>query len=402
MDIYEYQAKKIFKNFGIDVPVGLIAYTPQEAKDAAAKISKKGPWVVKAQIKAGARDVGKFLDKRAGRKGGIRLSKTLDDVYENADKMLDNMLITNQTSAKGRLVSRVYIEEYIKVKKKYYLGFVIDRISASVILLLAPLTRRFYDDIISISQEEPYNILKINLGLQKEFTPEQLTLVADFLRFGGNRSQLKRFLNDALKVFYHYDATMLEINPFGLRENNKICALDAKILFDENALYRHKDILELNNDDSIDERETTAEKYGFLYKELDTGIGLISNGNGLAFNTMNEASTLGLSTACFLNIKGGVDRDKITAGIKLIMTNPKVDGIFINILGGFTRCNFIADGIISVANDLGLNIPLVARFEGTNKDEAIKILLNSGLPIKLAPDTQTGLLRLKEAIEEDL
>ena len=401
MKIYEYQAKKIFKNFGIEVPAGLIAYTPQEAKNAALKISETGPWMVKAQIQAGSRDIGHFLDKRAGKKGGIRLSKSLDDVYRNADEMLDNILITNQTTAKGRLVSRVYIEEYIKVKKKYYLGFVIDRISASVILLLAPLKQRFYDDIISISQEEPYNILKINLGLQKEITAKQLALVADFMRFNDNMVQLKRFLNNALKIFYHYDATMLEINPFGL-DGNHIYALDAKILFDKNALYRHKDILELNNDTGIDEREIVAAKYGFIYKELDNGIGLISNGNGLAFNTMNEAANLGLSTACFLNIKGGVERDKITAGIKLIMTNPKVDGIFINILGGFTRCNFIADGIISVANDLGLNIPLVARFEGTNKDDAINILLNSGLPIILAPDTQTGLLRLKEAIEEDL
>ena len=172
-------------------------------------------------------------------------------------------------------------------------------------------------------------------------------------------------------------------------------------MFDENALYRHTDILNLNNDAGVEEREIIAEKYGFQYKELDHGIGLISNGNGLAFNTMNEASAQGLCTACFLNIKGGVDRDKITAGIKLIMTNPKVDGIFINILGGFTRCNFIADGIISVANDLGLSIPLVARFEGTNKDDAINILLNSGLAIKIASDTQTGLALLKEGIEED-
>lgn len=402
MNIYEYQAKKIFKNFGIAVPSGLIAYTPQEAVDVAKKISSTGPWMVKAQIKAGARDIGHFSDKRAGKKGGIRLSETLDDVYKNADAMLDNMLITNQTSAKGRLVSRVYIEEFIKVKKKYYLGFIIDRITASVVLLLTPLTHRFYDDIISISQEEPYNILKINLGLQKEISAEQLSLIADFMRFQGKTSLLKNFLNNALKIFYYYDATMLEINPFGVCDDYKIYALDAKILFDENALYRHSDILDLYNDADADEREIIAKKYGFVYKELDRGIGLISNGNGLAFNTMNEGIKQGLSTACFLNIKGGVDREKITAGIKLIMTNPKVDGIFINILGGFTRCNFIADGIISIANDLGLNIPLVARFEGTNKDDAINILLNSGLAIKLAPDTLTGLALLKEAIEEDL
>lgn len=402
MNIYEYQAKKIFKDFGIEVPNGMVAYTPHEAVNVAQKISSTGPWIVKAQIQAGARDTGHFSEKRAGRKGGIRISKTLDDVYKNSDEMLGNMLITSQTDRKGRLVSRVYVEEYVKVSKKYYLGFIIDRISASVILLLAPVTRRFYDDIISISQEEPYNILKINLGLQKELSAKQLDMIIDFMRFQGKVPLLKKFLNKALMLFYKYDATMLEINPFGIGRDDKIYALDAKILFDENALYRHNDILSINNDADVDEREIIARKYGFQYKELDHGIGLISNGSGLAFNTMNEALKQGLCTACYLNIKGGVDRDKITAGIKLIMTNPKVDGIFINILGGFTRCNFIADGIISIANDLGLNIPLVARFEGTNKDEAINILLNSGLAIKLAPDTLTGLALLKEAILEDL
>lgn len=402
MNIYEYQAKKIFKDFGIPIPTGLVAYTPLEAQKAAQKISSTGPWMVKAQILAGSRNIGKFLDKRAGRKGGIRLSKTLNDVYENADKMLENMLITNQTGAKGRLVSRVYVEEYIKVVKKYYLGFIIDRISASVMLLLTAVNGRTNDDIVILSQQHPENILKLNLGLQKEISANQLSQVIDFMGFRGNHLSLKSFLNKALKIFYHYDATMLEINPFGIDRYGKIWALDAKIVFDQNALYRHQDILKLTDNAGIDEREVIAAKYGFQYKELDHGIGLISNGNGLAFNTMSEAEKQGLCTACFLNIKGGVDRDKITAGIKLIMLNPKVDGIFINILGGFTRCNLIADGIISVANDLGLNIPLVARFEGTNKEEAINILQTSNLSVKIANDTQIGLALLKEAIEEDL
>jgi succinyl-CoA synthetase beta subunit len=203
MDIYEYQAKKIFRDFGVSVPYGLIAYTPNEAKEAALKVSHDGPWVVKAQILAGSRDVGKFSDKRAGRRGGIRLSKTIDEVYENADEMLENMLVTNQTGAKGRLVSRVYIEEYIKTIRKYYLGFIIDRITASVILLLTPVAAHMSDDILYMSLQTPNDILKVNLGLQKELSSEQLSSVINFMEYKGKRNHIKSFLNKLLNIFYH-------------------------------------------------------------------------------------------------------------------------------------------------------------------------------------------------------
>jgi len=402
MNIYEYQAKRIFKNFGISIPAGMIAYTPMEAKTSALKVSQDGPWIIKAQIQAGARRNGKFLDKRAGKQGGIRLVKNIDDVYKNADEMLENTLVTKQTDAKGRLVSRVYVEEYIRVSKKFYLGIVSDRISASAMLLIMPLEENNDEDILDKSIENTENVLKINLGLHKTIAGDALQKTIDFMQYTGDKSSLKSFFNKALKIFYANDATMLEINPVGIQKNGQIWALDAKIMFDDNALYRHNDILKLSDEVGIDERESTASKYGFQYKELDNGIGIITNGSGLALNIINEAQKQNLETACFLNLKGGVDRDKIAASIRLIMTNPTVDGIFINILGGFSRCNLIADGIIAVANDLGLNIPLVARFEGTNKEEAINILQSSGLPLKIAPDTYTGLTMLKEAIEEDL
>lgn len=401
MNIHEYQAKKIFKSFGITVPNGLIAYTPSEALEAAKAVSDAGPWVVKAQIQAGSRDVGKFSDKRAGRKGGIRISKTLDEVYENADEMLENQLITNQTGAKGRLVSRVYVEEFIKTEHKFYLGLVVDRVAASTILLVAPVTEKD-DAIVKLAIEYPDKILKIDLGLQKEINKEQLLLVKDFMHSLITIRELKAFLNKMLKVFYTYDATMLEINPIGINKAGKIWALDAKIVFDNNALYRHPEIKKLSDTSEIEERELIAAQYGFQYKEMDNGIGIIVNGDGLALSTMQQAAQMGIGTACFLNLKGGVDRDKITASIKLIMTNPRVDGIFINILGGFLRCNLIADGIIAVANDLGLNIPLVVRFEGTNKDEATDILKKSGLFLSIVSDTHEGLVLLKDAIAEDL
>ena len=402
MNIHEYQAKKIFKKFGINVPQGLIAYTPLEAKNSALQISETGPWVVKAQIQSGSRDLGKFYDKRAGRKGGIRLSKTIDDVFVNADEMLENLLITNQTGKKGRLVSRIYVEEYIKTPEKFYIGLVVDWVSASTVLLVAPVSNKTDDTIVDMVSSYPQNVLKVNLGLQKEITTGQLKEIKDFMESDIDGRKLKSFINKMLKLFYSYDATMLEIDPIGIDKNGDIWALDAKIIFDNNALYRHKEILKLSDETEIEERELKAAKYGFQYRELESGIGIISNGDGFALNIINEAQKLGMNTACFLNLKGGVDRDKIAASIKLIMTNPRVDGIFINILGGFLRCNLIADGIITVADDLGLNIPLVARFEGTNKEDATNILQKSGLAVHLAKNTKEGLLALKDAIEEDL
>ncbi len=400
MNIHEYQAKNIFSKYGINVPNGFIAYTPKEAKEAAYKISEIGPWVVKAQIQAGARDIGKFLDKRAGKKGGIRLSKSIEDVYSNANEMLENMLITNQTGAKGRLVSRVYIEEYIKSVNKFYVGLTIDRETASVVLIVSSDYDKDNEDVINII-ETPDKIFKVNLGLQRKIDKKQAKEVCDFMQAKILVGDMKNFIDNLLNVFYAYDATAVEINPIGVTKNGQIWALDAKICFDSNALYRHKDITSMVDEAEIEERELKALKFGFQYKELDSGIGIIVNGDGLALNTINEAKNINLDTACFLNLKGGVDRDKIAESIKLIMTNPKVDGIFINILGGFLRCNLIADGILNVANDLGLNIPLIVRFEGTNKEEATEILNKSNLSFLIADDTASGLNMLKRAIEED-
>ena len=402
MNIYEYQAKSIFKKFGLNVPDGLIAYTPLEAQNVAKKLSSDGPWIVKAQVRAGGRNIGKFMDKRAGKKGGIRFSKTLEEVYNNANEMIENRLITAQTSNRGMLVSRVYVEEYIKTFQKFYFSLVVNSATASVMLLLAPVTPNGDDDIIEKATHSPSQILKIDLGCEKSISAADISQIADFMQYNGTKSHLKSFLNKLLNIFYNYDATKLEINPIGIDKDNTLWALDAKIVFDDNALYRHPDILRLRPMAEIEEREVVVAKFGFDYKELNTGIGIITNGNGVALNIITEAQKCNADIACSLNIKGGVDRDKIAASIKLIMTNPSVDGIFIDIVGGFTRCNLVADGIIAVANDLGLNIPIVVRFEGTNKDEAVNILNASQLPIQIADSTYSGIMLAKEAIAEDL
>ncbi len=401
MNIYEYQAKQIFKTFGVNVPNGKIAYTPTEAKNIALEISQDGPWVVKAQILAGSRDEGKFFDKRAGKKGGIRISKDIQDVFLNTNEMLNNTLITNKTSEKGLLVSRVYVEEFIKIVKKFYFGLVIDNLSACTYLIITEINESA-NDIIDIALNNPAKILKLNLGLQKEIKLSVIEKVIEFMRIDINSKELKSFINKMLKIFYKYDATMLEINPIGISKNDEIWALDAKINFDEKSLFRQPEITKLQDVCELDYKEQKAKKFGFQYQELNSGIGIIVNGDGLALNIINEAQKHDLDTACFLNLKGGVDRDKIAESIKLIMSSSKVDGIFINILGGFLRCNLIADGILTVANDLGLNIPLVVRFEGTNKDEAKNILNSSNLNIVIVEDVNSGLLALKQAIKEDL
>ena len=365
------------------------------------QISETGPWVVKAQIHAGSRDDGKFSDKRAGRKGGVRVSKTIDEVYSNADDMLENMLVTNQTDSKGRLVSRVYVEEFIKSAKKFYVSLAIDWVLANVILIVSPIIDIDNEDVGALT-DIPNNFFKLNIGTEREIRTAQAKEVLDFMGVNTDAKEMKSFINRLLKVFYAYDATMIEINPIGIAKDGEIWALDAKICFDRNALYRHPDITKMADESEVSERELIALKNGFQYMELNNGIGIIVNGDGLAINTINEAQNIGLDTACFLNLKGGVDRDKIATSIKLIMTNPKVDGIFINIIGGFLRCNLIADGILNVADDLGLNIPLVVRFEGTNKDEATEILYKSKLPLLIAEDTFTGLNMLKRAIEEEI
>lgn len=397
MNIYEYQAKRIFKRYGINVPKGIIAYTPNEAKDAANKISSTGSWMVKAQILANKRQIGKFSDARAGKKGGIRYSKNIDEVYKNASNMLENILVTTSTTDKGSLVSRVYIEQFIKTKHKFYFSLVTDWVSATIKLLISPeknTTQSLTPDF--------QHILNIDLGLQKQLSSSQLSEIIDFMKVSTPSNVLKKFFNSALAIFHDYDATLLEIDPIGIDETGKIWALDAKITFDRNALHKHPDVLKITEELDVNEREFMAAKFGFQYKELDSGIGIIVNGDGLALNIINEAQHIGLNSACFLNLKGGVDRDKIAASIKLIMTNPKVDGIFINILGGFLRCNLIADGILSVANDLGLNIPLIVRFEGTNKEEATAILKKSGLLLSIVDNATVGLNMLKSAIMEDL
>ena len=398
MNIHEYQAKQILNRYGINILKGGIAYTPGEAKRVAQRVSPRGPWVLKAQIQSGARAEGHFLEKRAGKEGGIRFLTGRKDIFEEAQKMLGATLITKQTGAKGKLVSKIYIEEYFPAEKTFYASLVIDRMIPCVTLLITSSTT----NMIDLAVNNPEKILRINLGLNDKIRTEQLSQIMDFLKLEEKcRKGLKKFINGMHRAFMDLDAIMMEINPVGIDAKGELVALDAKISFDDNALFRHPDIVQLHDDYEDDDRVLKAAKYGFQYQDFDDGsVGCIVNGDGLALSIADMLHNKAEQMACFLNVKGGVDKDKISAGIKIIMTNPRVEGILIDILGGFLRCNLVADGIIAAASEVGLNVPLVVRFEGTNKDEAQEILNNSGLPVIMAETTEESVNKLLKAMEE--
>ncbi len=398
MNIHEYQAKKILSQYGINIPKGGVAYTPSEARNVAAKVSFRGPWMLKSQIQSGARNRGHFLEKKAGKGGGIRLIKHRREIAREAEKMLGATLVTEQTGPKGKLVSRLYVEAYCKVSRIFYAGLVIDRMIPAVTLLIAEVSP---ENITGVALEHPEKILKIQLDLDKGASPSQIHKVMSFLNLKPRSARsLENFINGMHKAFKDYDATMIEVTPVGVLRNGELIALDAKMSFDKNGLYRHPEIRLLEDEYEEDDYEIQAKKFGFNYSEFDGNIGCIVNGDGIALAAMDLLRSKGFGTACFLNVKGGVDKEKIASGIKIIMTNPRVEGILINILGGFLRCNLIAEGIISAAHDVGLNVPLVVRFEGTNKDEAKEILEHSKLPLVIANDMQEAVDTLIKAVEE--
>ena len=391
MNIHEYQAKKILAQYGVVVPKGGIAYTPSEAKRVAQSLSSRGPWMLKAQIQSGARATGHFIDHEAGAKGGIRQVTQISNIAYETAQMLNNRLVTEQTGEKGRLVTKVYVETYEDAKHLFYAGMIIDSSIACITLLISESTNK---DIVELAQHQKEKILRINLEYNSGISDAQILQILDFLSL--DKTYLRNFhdfLGKLLFTFINLDAKMIEINPVGILPDKKLIALDAKINFDDNALFRHPDIVLMHEDFEEDTRHRRAKQCGFQYHEFSGNIGCIVNGEGLALEAMDIIKSKGYETACSLNVKGGVDKDKIAAGIKIIMTNPRIEGVFINIIGGFLRCNLIADGILEACEDVGLTVPLVVRFEGTNKNDAKAILEQSALQVIFA-DTAT------EAIEK--
>ena len=398
MNIHEYQAKKILAEYGVKVPRGMIAYTPNEVRNAAEKVSSKGPWILKAQIQSGARGKGYFIEKNRGNAGGIRFVKSKKDLIKNAEQMLGATLVTMQTGPQGKKINRIYVENYINTDKTFYAAIAIDRVAADLTLLVAPLQ---YGDIVKVALTKPEKILKVKLDINQNILPEQVNDVMGFLKLPARSAKhLEILINGLHNAFLKTDASMIEINPVAVLKNGELVALDAKMSIDDNAIYRQSAIANLKDDSEISERELKALKYKFTYSEFDGSVGCIVNGDGIALASMDLLRNKSIGTACFINVKGGVDKDKIASGIKIIMTNPRVEGILLNILGGFVRCNLIADGIVAAASEVGLNVPMVVRFEGTNKDIAKEILQNSRLPIIWADTMEESVEKLSQALEE--
>jgi succinyl-CoA synthetase beta subunit len=383
MNIHEYQAKELLAKFGVAVPLGFAAMSVDEAVEAAGKLP--GPlYVVKAQIHAGGRGKGKFKELPADAKGGVRLSKSLDEVRANASEMLGNTLVTIQTGEAGKQVNRLYVTDGADIAKEYYLSMLVDRGSGRIAMVVSTEGGM---DIETVAHETPEKIRTITIDPAEGFQPHHGRAVAFALKLTGDlNKQAVRLAEQLYNAFIGTDMSMLEVNPLVETTDGKLLVLDAKVSFDSNSLYRHPDVLALRDETEEDPAEVEASKYDLAYIKLDGNIGCMVNGAGLAMATMDIIKLNGAFPANFLDVGGGASKEKVTAAFKLILSDPAVKGILVNIFGGIMRCDIIADGIVAAAKEVNLSVPLVVRLEGTNVQQGKDILANSGLPIVAADD----------------
>jgi len=383
MNIHEYQAKDLLKTFGIAVPAGYPALSVEEAVDAARRLP--GPlYVVKAQIHAGGRGKGKFKELPADAKGGVRLAKSVEEVEANAREMLGNTLVTVQTGAAGKQVNRLYVTDGVDIASEYYLALLVDRASGRIALVVSTEGGMSIEDV---AHETPEKITTLTIDPATGFMPHHGRAVAFALKLKGDTAkQAQRLAKQLYEAFIALDCSMLEINPLVETDKGDLLVLDTKMSFDSNALYRHADIEALRDETEEDPMELEASKYDLAYIKLDGNIGCMVNGAGLAMATMDIIKLNGAFPANFLDVGGGASKEKVTAAFKIILSDPAVKGILVNIFGGIMRCDVIAEGIVAAAREVSLSVPLVVRLEGTNVQQGKAILASSGLPIIPADD----------------
>ena len=396
MNIHEYQAKSLLQKFGVAVPKGGVAYTPQEAEKAAAALP--GPvYVVKAQIHAGGRGAGRFTDDPAG-KGGVRLAKSPAEAAADAAKMLGHVLVTQQTGPKGREVKRVYVEEGCDIKRELYLGMLIDRRNSRITVMASTEGGM---EIEEVAAQHPDKIVRLAIDPASGMQGFHARRIAFVLGLEGKQVQAAtKFILGMYKAFTALDASVVEINPLVVTGAGEVVALDAKINFDNNALFRHKEIEELRDEAEEDPTELEAAKHALNYVKLDGNIGCMVNGAGLAMATMDIIKLCGGEPANFLDVGGGATRERVTTAFKLILSDPHVEGILVNIFGGIMRCDVIAEGIVAAAREVSLQVPLVVRLEGTNVRLGKKILADSGLPILSADNLADAAEKVVKAVRE--
>ena len=377
MNIHEYQAKQLLAKYGVAVPKGGVAYTAGEAAKAAEDLGGS-VWVVKSQIHAGGRGAGRFKDDSSD-KGGVRVVKSVDDVRENVSAMLGKVLVTKQTGAEGREVKRVYVEEGCDIARELYLGLLIDRATSRITLMASTEGGM---EIEEVAEATPEKILRIDIDPATGMQAFHARQVAFGLGLEGDQvKSATKFLMAMYTAFTDLDASIVEINPLVVTGSGDVIALDAKMNFDDNALFRHKDVQELRDEDEEDPTELEAAKHDLNYITLDGNIGCMVNGAGLAMATMDIIKLYGGSPANFLDVGGGATKERVTTAFKLILSDPNVESILVNIFGGIMRCDVIAEGVVAAAREVSLDVPLVVRLAGTNVELGKKILEESGLPI---------------------
>ncbi|MGE6487974.1 ADP-forming succinate--CoA ligase subunit beta [Paenisporosarcina sp. NPDC076898] len=385
MNIHEYQGKQLLRQYGVAVSNGLVAFSPEEAVKAAKELGTEVV-VVKAQIHAGGR----------GKAGGVKIAKNLDEVRTYAKELLGKVLVTHQTGPEGKEIKRLLVEEGCDIKKEYYLGLVLDRATSRVTLMGS---EEGGMDIEEVAEATPEKIFKEVIDPVVGLTGFQARRMAFNMNIPTNLvNKAVKFMLGLYQVFVDKDAAIVEINPLVVTGGGDVMALDAKFNFDANALYRHKDILELRDFDEEDAKEIEASKYDLSYISLDGNIGCMVNGAGLAMATMDTISYYGGSPANFLDVGGGATAEKVTEAFKIILSDKNVKGIFVNIFGGIMKCDVIAEGVITAAKEVGLQVPLVVRLEGTNVELGKKLLNESGLNIIAAGSMADGAQKIVELV----
>ncbi len=387
MNIHEYQAKQLMAKYGVAVPRGGVAYTAPEAQDVAKQLG--GPvGGVKAQIHAGGR----------GKGGGVKVVKSLDDVWSTAEKMLGMTLVTHQTGPAGKEVKRIYVEEGCDIKRELYMSMLIDRATSRITIMASTEGGM---DIEEVAARTPEKIHKIAIDPATGIQPFHARKVAFALGLEGKQvGSCVKFVLGMYNAFVDLDASLVEINPLVVTGAGDVIALDAKMNFDDNALFRHKEVQELRDESEEDPAELEAARHDLNYIKLDGQIGCMVNGAGLAMATMDIIKLYGGDPANFLDVGGGATKDRVTEAFKIILRDPNVEGILVNIFGGIMRCDVIAEGVVAAAREVSLNVPLVVRLEGTNVDLGKQILSQSNLPIISADDLADAADKIVKAVKE--
>ncbi|MBN9149292.1 MULTISPECIES: ADP-forming succinate--CoA ligase subunit beta [unclassified Nitrobacter] len=396
MNIHEYQAKALLREFGVPVSRGVPVLKASEAEAAATTLG--GPvWVVKSQIHAGGRGKGKFKEASAGDKGGVRLARSVAEVSEYASQMLGATLVTVQTGPAGKRVNRLYIEEGSDIDKEFYLSALVDRETSRVAFVVSTEGGVNIEDV---AHKTPEKIVTFSVDPATGVMAHHGRTVAKALGLTGDLAkQADRLVTQIYTAFIAKDMALLEINPLVVTRQGELRVLDAKVSFDSNALFRHSDVLALRDETEEDPKEIEASRFDLSYVALDGQIGCMVNGAGLAMATMDIIKLYGMAPANFLDVGGGATKDKVAAAFKIITADPNVKGILVNIFGGIMKCDVIADGVVAAVKQVGLNVPLVVRLEGTNVDAGKKIIRESGLNVLPADDLDDAAQKIVKAVK---